>query len=221
MRMLLPKVHIAGNCPDWEQVTPQEWNGHQQRAAETGGWDTPANRETLKGALITSAGLALIKHDTALSTLAGTVALGVGRSKDLKDGAVADATGTKSQLGEKIDSGTDTILMGMIDKVLVDQGVLPRAEAGLMLGCATVKVAAAGIAMLDGKELHPNRMGKYSMFAQWSALHIYTASRAAHNLSAVKSERRLHRLARGLNYAGLGVGLVATGRYLAQSLKSS
>lgn len=221
MLMLLPDLHVTGSCPDWEQVAPEEWNHYQRRAAETGGWDTPANRETLRGAVVSSIGLALLKHDTGWSSLVGTGLLAFGRSRDLRDGAIAEATGTKSQLGEKLDSGTDTVLLGTLDKILTDQGTLSRAEAGLMLGCAGVKVAAVGIAESGSKELHPNRMGKYSMFAQWSALHLYTASRAAHNLGAKKTGKNLSSLARGLNYAGIGVGIVATGRYLVQSIRSN
>jgi len=212
--MNLPDLHRVGAVPDWETVPEEDWNEYQIRAAATNGWDTPGNRETLKGAIATLTGLALIYADTPMSNLAGTVAIGWGRWKDIQDGKRAAETDTKSPLGEALDAGTDTLLMATALPILVKKGTLSRSESSIMLGIIIGKSLATITAKRLGREIHATRAGKVSTFLQWGGIGMSCVSLVAKNMEEDTAKQATTRAARLINRFGMTLGLVSAAGYI-------
>lgn len=209
---------VDGGIPQWEQIPSELWNEYQIRAAETNGWDTPGNRETLKGAIATFVGLGLLYADTPLTDVLGTAAVGWGRWKDVKDGRRSAETGTMSPLGEKLDASIDNVLMAAAIPVLVKRRLLTPAE-GLTSGTL---VAAKSIATITAKylrrEIHASRAGKYGAFLQWGGIGMLCVSRIANNLESESLAETSITTGRILIGGGKALSLVAVAGYAKDAL---
>jgi phosphatidylglycerophosphate synthase len=191
MRLHLPDMHRVQGASDWAAIPPEEWNPHQQRAAATNGWDTPGNRLTARGFAFSVAGMSLLSKGGKVNDVIGTAFLAAGRRDDLKDGEVAEATGTKSERGEAFDAGADTALALISGMLLTRSGVIPKAESKETRTLIGIKLAATGISKARGREAHVSRVGKYQAFAFWSGVGFRSLGRVASDFGLEKTSERL------------------------------
>jgi phosphatidylglycerophosphate synthase len=201
--MRLPDLHRTERVPEWETIPPEEWNEYQVRAAETNGWDTPGNRESLKGFVGSLAGLAFIKNQ---HHFIGTVCLGYGRLKDLQDGKRAHETGTKSPLGEAIDAVGDGALAVIAAPILEQSGIISTRERKALLGMSAMKFVTAGTAKLTGRELHATRLSKVGAFMHWIGLGAQLVGRVLKDNEQPVSGKVITTTGRHITYAGIALG---------------
>lgn len=192
-------LHRTEKVPQWETVAPKNRNVFQKVAARTKGVVTPANAVSLAGALTVASGLRDI-HRGKITR--GVVKVAAGRSADLGDGVTAEATGTKSPLGEAVDVGVDKGEAIFALPVLVKADVLPKPAAGVIGGQVLANGAFSAVAKRRGVEMHPSKEGKLTTLGQWTTIGLY-------GLAAVARETEYDRLARGLEIAG-HISTVAT-----------
>ena len=153
--MNLHRVH--GNA-DWSDVALTERNRWQRIAAATSGIVTIGNFFSLVGLLSVPLGLWLAI--SAESYLWASVVLALGRFCDLLDGWLADITGTKSPLGEKIDASFDKVSVAVTFIGLAMGGILPLWLAFVLLVPHVIIAVIATAAYALGLKLHPSRIGK-------------------------------------------------------------
>ncbi len=200
-------IHRSDIVPDWEKIDPAEWNEYQIRAVETNGWDTPGNRETIRGFGEAALGLYLISKER---TLVGTTLVGIGRMRDLRDGRRADQTGTKGPKGEALDAGLDTALMLMAIPILKRADILSTSEAAILVGLHTTKSVFSLKAKVDRNEPHPSWTGKIGAFKQWTGIGLRGLAKAARNsrIEAVSSQAdKLQNIGTVSLYGGFLLGL--------------
>jgi len=164
------ELHRASKQPDWEKVPQAEQRIVQKIAAKTAGVVTPGNAVSVAGLFLTHSGLIDIKRSQFLR---GTARVAVGRALDIADGYVADKTGTKSPLGEKVDATIDKILMADALWFLYKKDIIPTKAAILIGGQNMVNTVATAIATLRGNEIHSSREGKITTAMQWAAIGGY------------------------------------------------
>lgn len=204
-------LHRSAKVPDWEKVPEAQWNTYQRRAAETNGWDTPGNRESLKGLTATLAGFWALKKDKPVLA-AGLIAYG--RYKDIRDGKRADQTGTKSPKGEMVDASIDKLLIGAAIPVFIHENVITIPEA-IALGIQHSSAAAlTGLAKARGREIHPSQAGKLSTFAEWLASGLGIGRRIAEKYHFESTARIIDMAEMAAMTTGLALGAVATYGYV-------
>ncbi len=194
-------LHTARVAPDWQLVEAKKRNTWQRLAATTQGVVTPANGLSLLGfALVCLGSWQLYRHAWAM----GLSLIIIGRLADLADGHVANATGTKSQLGEFIDATCDKLAVAVIASLAIVTGVMPLWFVCVLLA---VNIYLAGFGLLVGRkyDVHPNRPAKLGTFAAWAAVVFVITDAAWPN-------RVLHIL--GLLVMVLFVVLSAAGLYV-------
>ncbi|MGH7157582.1 MAG: CDP-alcohol phosphatidyltransferase family protein [Candidatus Saccharimonadales bacterium] len=170
MRLLKTNLHRAGRKADWETIPKNKRNPWQRLAFSTKGVVTPANVTSVIGALLVLLGLYYI---VAGDLWWGLVCVAIGRLADILDGAVAQATGTKSSVGEAVDVGLDkTIIVAAIVAFFIT-GVIPLWAVAL-IGARNVINAALGLlGKARKKELHPTRTGKLAAALEWVAILLF------------------------------------------------
>lgn len=160
-------LHRTTGKPDWEMIAANERTPLQKLASATNGVATPANLISMIGFGIVIYGLvALLNQDYWL----GLGLLGLGRLLDIADGAVAQKTGTKSPLGEIVDTAVDKI--GTILTILIFY-VAGISFWWLITALLLPQVAIALIVFYKrsrGVNIHPTMVGKMSMAVLWVAL---------------------------------------------------
>lgn len=175
----IPDMHrIVDGRADWSHIPPEQWNPYQQRAAATGGIDSPGNRETLKGLLLAGLGLFAIYRD---HFFAGGLLLLEGRRRDLKDGKKAEETGTKSPIGEAFDAISDNTIAAATIPVFEKKNLLDAQEAAAMKGIITAKFVGSGVAKWRHREEHASRTAKVGAFVTWIGLGLRVSERIAEN----------------------------------------
>lgn len=160
-------LHRTTGQADWESIDPSDYTLWQKIAAATHGYVTPGNVTTLIGLVLVTLGL--------LQVVAGEYWLGgvlviAGRLLDLVDGWLADATHTKSPLGEIADAAADKIETFAAIAVLFIASLAPW---WVLIGLLLPHIAISGVAYIarrKGVSLHPSRLGKISMALLWAAL---------------------------------------------------
>ena len=212
---LLPDMHrISDRKADWERIPEEQWNEHQRRAAETNGWDTPGNRETIKGVAASFLGLAAIARD---QPEIGLASLFWGRMKDLKDGRVADATGTKSPKGEGLDAISDNVIGIAATGIFWKKGIISDGQAVWMAGTVGLKFVGSGLAKARGVEEHASRIGKIGTAIAGSGfglkeMAVILADAALPRTAAVVDNLGNKALSAGLTMnTAAGLGYLATG----------
>ncbi len=194
-------LHTARVTPDWQLVDAKKRNAWQRLAAGTQGVVTPANGLSLLGFVLVCVGSwRLYRHVWAV----GLGMIVIGRLADLADGYVANATGTKSPLGEFVDATCDKLAVAVVASLAIVTGVMP-----LWFVCVLLAVNAylAGFGLLAGRKhgVHPNRPAKLATFAAWAAVVFLITDAAWPN-------RALHIL--GLLTMALFVAFSAGGLYV-------
>ena len=160
-------LHRLVDKSDWATTNPKDYNAAQKIAASTKGIITPGNIATLIGFLIVLYGLFMLIQQ---ELLLGAAALAIGRIFDILDGAIADITKTKNNIGEFFDATIDKI------STLLTIGVIFATQANLWLMLALLILPHVFISLIvvykrsKGQKLHPTRIGKISMALAWVAI---------------------------------------------------
>ena len=181
--------HAIGNRPEWELVDRTERNLWQEIAAATGGVVAP-------GMMLTAAGFGLsvdmnrrvLREYRQTSQLSGktllcaTVALLGEGVLDLLDGSVATATGTRSPLGRRADTGSDVCRIGLTAYTLTRCKVVPLYAAGMLAGQKILTAAPSLIANARGNEPAVSSWGKVTAAQQRLCLGAYLLSATCEQL---------------------------------------
>jgi phosphatidylglycerophosphate synthase len=185
-------LHRVGEKPDWEYIPQDKWKPWHKLAARTDGWVTPGNVISAIGAALTLTGIHQVANGHPGK---GAILIGFGRSADLLDGFVADKTGTKSPRGEMVDASADKALVAVGVVEGLRAGLIP-AEAGIpiLVQQAAITVSSA-VARWRGRELHPDRSGKYSMTGAWVGIGGFVLSKY------VGQEADMHEVLQAGSYA--------------------
>ena len=204
-------LHRQAGVPEWETIPREQWNQWQRRANATNGWDTPGNRESLKGLIATTTGLYLMTRPEKIAKLSGVGLIGYGRYKDIKDGKKADETGTKSPLGESIDAGVDKVLIGLAAITAVSSKTINLGEVAITSAGQTANVALTGIAKIRNREIHPGIGGKVGTFGLWAGLGSHFLADTVSSFGSEQLASNLHKTGTILTYAGVltsGLGTI-------------
>jgi len=160
-------LHRTTGKPDWENISASKRSAIQRVAAATKGIITPPNIISLIGlGLVIYGVIALLNQEF----WTGLIFLTVGRLLDIVDGAVAEATGTKSAVGEFVDASIDKIgtlltiavffIAAIADWWLIALLLLPQVIIPLVIFYKRSKKVS----------VHPTRQGKLSMAGAWGGL---------------------------------------------------
>lgn len=163
-------LHRVEGQADWQKVEPEQWNIWQKAAGRTGGIITVGNFFSLLGLLSVPYGLLLFRDGYQVT---GVVVLALGRLCDLLDGWLADKTGTKSPLGEKIDASFDKISTGLVLVGLVVLDLIAWPLIAVLIAAQALIAVLALAAFARGKQFHPSRIGKLSMAAIWLTIIVF------------------------------------------------
>lgn len=160
-------LHRTSGTPDWANVKVADRNVFQNMAAATRGIMSPANVITVIGLGIVVYGLVAIMQQQFWT---GLVFLAIGRLLDIVDGLVAEATHTKSPLGELFDAVADKIGTLLTIAVLFIAGV---AYWWVIMALIVPQIAITLLILYKkskGIGVHPTRQGKLSMAAAWMGI---------------------------------------------------
>ena len=160
-------LHRTSGTPDWATVKEADRNVFQNMAAATGGIVSPANIITVIGLGMVIYGLVSILQQ---QFWAGLVLLVSGRLLDIVDGLVAEATHTKSPLGELFDAAADKIgtLLTIVVLLFADIThwwvIMALIAPQILITLVILYKKSKGIGV------HPTRQGKLSMAAAWAGI---------------------------------------------------
>ena len=172
------QLHRSSGRPDWAKIPADKQNTWQRLAQQTNGVLTPGNLFTASGFALVIIGLGLIlRHDYWV----GLLMVAVGRLFDIFDGLAAEATGTKSPLGEKLDAGLDKLASVAAFVVLVIGHILPLWAAILLLVPNLSNAALTVYASRIGFTNHPNQYGKISMALSWLGMCAFVLAAALYS----------------------------------------
>lgn len=168
-------MHTAGKKADWELVPAKRWNIWQKIAASTRGVATPANVVSCIGGALVIIGFLQFTDSV---TMSGLLLIMVGRLADIADGYIAHTTGTKSPLGELIDTAIDkfTILFGLL--IIIMFGLLPTLFTAAIVAQSLLNSIASLIGRRRGIIIHPSQYGKLATFLAWFTIISYLFQRA-------------------------------------------
>lgn len=171
-------LHRTSGKPDWADIPLAKRNVWQRLAANSRGIVTPGNVITIIGYILVLFGLKAIAE---YQLLLGGILLAIGRLLDIADGAAADATGTKSPTGELLDATIDKVGTALTILIFYMVGAAPwwilTALLIPQLIIAYVSLRGAG----TDRQLHPSKVGKFSMLAAWFTLLGFVFAGAAGN----------------------------------------
>ncbi len=171
-------LHRTSRTPDWANVKVADRNIFQKVAAATGGVASPANIVTVIGLGMVVYGLVAILQQ---QFWAGLVLLVIGRLLDIVDGLVAEATHTKSPLGELFDAVADKIGTVLTIVALLYAGITHWwVIAGLIIPQILITLVIL-YKKSKGIGVHPTRQGKLSMAAAWAGIVGLLLAKALHD----------------------------------------
>lgn len=161
------KLHQATHTADWANTAPGKHTRFQRLAMRTHGIVTPGNITSVAGLLLVLIGLYFLVQELYVAGLAYVV---LGRLCDILDGMAADATNTKSPLGEAVDATCDKA--GAIATLLVIGGadIASWWVVGLVGLQNIFNIIVSAIAKHRRVQLHPTANGKISVALQWVAI---------------------------------------------------
>ena len=170
MRYPKSNLHTAGKKADWEDISNENRNIWQHIAASSKGVLTPANVISVLGAALVGLGLWYIYTDNVGW---GFIYIAIGRLADILDGAVAQATGTKSSVGEAIDAGLDKAIIIAALIVFFITGTIPLLAAILIALRNIINMTLGLLGKAHKKAMHPSRAGKLAASAEWTAILLF------------------------------------------------
>lgn len=168
-------IHTLKDKADWEYISPKDYNTWQKIADLTRGFITPGNFASLLGIVLVFLGLhQLINHHF----LIGSILLALGRLCDLLDGTLAEYTGTKCQVGEILDTGTDKLAIFVSATVIALNDLTPAYIIIAILGLNILSVCISLIARVRHIVIHPSKAGKFFTALSWVVIISYLYSYA-------------------------------------------
>ncbi len=173
-------LHRSSAVPDWHNIPIASRTAVQRVAAATYSVITPGNIVSAIGLVIVGFGLYQI---VSQQYWAGLLLLAIGRALDIADGAIADATKTKSPLGETVDAVADKVGTLLTIIVLFAANVAEWwVIAGLLIPQLIIPLVIF-YKKRKGVRVHPTRSGKLSMAAVWVGIvGLLVAQAAGHPL---------------------------------------
>ena len=157
-------LHRSETNTQWDSVDEKSWNLWQHLAASTKGVVTPGNLITFAGLFMVLYGLLCIVSGNLWF---GLFAIVMGRVCDLLDGLAAEATGTKSSLGELFDAGADKIAAILTLVTIGMLAIIPWPLLVVLLLPHLLIPIIIYSKRRQGAVTHPSRSGKLSMAALW------------------------------------------------------
>lgn len=186
-------------------------HGWQLLAGATDNIAAPANAVTAVGTWLTLDG---IDH---AGTYLGAFEQITGRGFDMVDGWVARGTGTASPLVEAFDAGTDAGEVLYAGTKRLTYEMLTAPEAGWFVGQKIINIAATGMAVARGREIHPSKTGKHTSAALSVTYFGRSLARALESNNRYTGATRAHTLARIATRASVVLGIPASLGYLADA----
>ena len=166
------KLHrVESGRADWENQSPEADNIFQFIARHTHGVVTPANAISLAGLFLTISG---IRDVSKGDTKEGLSKIFIGRLLDIADGTVAEATKTKSPLGEKVDAGVDKVLA--FYAVYKLRNKLPKDLLTSVFLYNSVSSVLNLKAFLEQAEPHSSAEGKITTAVEWGLIGLNLAN---------------------------------------------
>lgn len=200
-------LHRVRHKPDWELVDADSRNLFQQVAHATRGIITPGNAITLTGLGLVLYGLSVLGE----STFVGFLYIASGRFLDIFDGLAADSTGTKSQLGEKLDSVADKLAIFLVAIVYISFNIIPTVYVALILILQIVTSYSVLRITAKGKTVHTPKIGKRASFLLWVTVGLFS-------VAYLPEDEALYRVAITIAHVAFGLTLYmnvrATGYYV-------
>jgi phosphatidylglycerophosphate synthase/diacylglycerol kinase family enzyme len=204
-------IHTLKDKADWEYISPKDYNTWQKIAEFTRGFITPGNFASLLGIVLVFLGLhELVNHHFLL----GSILLALGRLCDLLDGTLAEYTGTKCQVGEMLDTGTDKIAIFISAIVIALNDLTPAYIIVTILGINILSVCLSLIARMRHIVIHPSKAGKFFTALSWVAIISYLYSYAIAGLP----QDILRGFAHAAFVGTLGLGILALYGYSRSAL---
>jgi phosphatidylglycerophosphate synthase len=160
-------LHRTTGKPDWYDIKKSDYNVFQKIGAATHGIVTPANVITIIGLAIVIFGLISV---LAQHYWLGLGMLATGRVLDIVDGVVANATGTKSPLGEIMDATVDKITTFLTIVVLFIVALNQWWAITLILIPQLITPFVSLYKRTHHIDIHPTRPGKLSMATAWVSI---------------------------------------------------
>jgi phosphatidylglycerophosphate synthase len=160
---------------EWTDIPAGQQNSWQRLATRTHGTVTPGNIISVIGFLLVIAGSLLFLTD---SQLAGLALILIGRFADLLDGFIANATGTKSPVGEAVDAFVDKLGALIVLIAITVTGYLPVVAAGLILLNNLGSVGVFALARQRNGRVHPTAVGKIGTALEWLAVPLFVGAHA-------------------------------------------
>lgn len=160
-------LHRTTAQPEWELTPVHKRSAIQKLAAATHGIVTPPNVITVLGLGLVVYGLAEILQQHLWFGILWVI---IGRLLDIADGVAAQATHTKSPLGELFDATSDKVGTFLTIVVFVMAGIVPW-WAALLLALPQLLIAALILYKKRSRQgVHPTRQGKLSMATLWASV---------------------------------------------------
>lgn len=181
-------LHTSRNRSDWSAIDSHTWNPWQKIAAATYGIITPGNVVSCGGAILVFAGLLHLTHEV---TMSGVWLVAVGRLADAIDGYIADRTGTKSLVGEAIDSTMDKLVAIAALITVFAYDLLPIIVTVVIASHTVVNSLIAIIGRLRKVEIHPSLYGKFATFLAWVTILGYLLHKFLEQRSDMRFETNL------------------------------
>ena len=158
---------LKNNQNDWDNVPDVDLTLLQRIAKRTKGIVTAANAITIAGTIAVMGGLVDYMNGDKVS---GVIKVGLGRSADVLDGYVANATNTKGRFGRDLDPTVDTLQLGFGLVALTGADVLPLLPAIAIAAPKIVGVVGSIAARLRHRELNPISEGKLGTASLWAGI---------------------------------------------------
>lgn len=163
-------LHRPDKEPDWQRAPAQQRNAWQRLALATNGLITPGNALSATGLILVLIGIRGIYTGEVLK---GVMLVAMGRVLDVLDGFMAEATSTKSRLGEAVDAVVDKIELVVALPILALVGVVLPWQAGVLALLHMINALCAVIARGRRVPLHASSIGKLAIASQWVAITLY------------------------------------------------
>lgn len=160
-------LHRSASVAEWDLIPTEERKIFQKVAAVSGGILTPANVFSVLGFGLVLSGLHSVTQENYKT---GFTKIAVGRLMDIADGVVAEKTGTKAPLGEKLDATIDKLEVFVTLPILVNNDVMTKKIAGIFMANHLINAAISFYASKRNIPLHVSREGKLATLAQWSTI---------------------------------------------------
>ena len=166
-------LHYSKRKPDWLLADRTSWNPWQRLAHRTRGIITPGNIASISGLVLVCVGAAQVIQDNSLW---GLSMIALGRMLDLADGFLAHHTGTKSRLGEAVDSVADKLASLVVFVVFAIAEIMMLWQLIPLFLLQLGNVVATVIARVRCLTIHTSKTGKIATLLQWIAIGLYAVA---------------------------------------------